>query len=214
MLYQGPAKKVTIYASERAQYHLQPLHNAILTYLLHKGVAGATAGRGSVPSYPAVEAAVRALAHVVEYAVWLRVPQTTVAEPGVNDLDAARHLVNEVLMRHPEGRDLDFDEQNRLLRSYGIDLWDTYAVASLDEATTAGEALGWDVVLKATAEHLRQRPDLAIHHFARRMLRGGSSIATRSRPSSSANRWSNPGSRTPGKRCLAPAVRCLAPFSL
>ena len=35
-------------------------------------VAGSSAGRGSVPSYPAVEAAVRALAHVVEYAVWLR----------------------------------------------------------------------------------------------------------------------------------------------
>ena len=25
----------------------------------------------------------------------------------------------------------------------------------------AGEALGWDVVLKATAEHLRERPDQA-----------------------------------------------------
>ena len=37
-------------------------------------VAGSTAGRGSVPSYPAVEAAVRALAKVVEYAVWLRTP--------------------------------------------------------------------------------------------------------------------------------------------
>ena len=124
-------------------------------------VAGSSAGRGSVPSYPAVEAAVRALAHVVEYAVWLRVPQATLVEPGVNDLDAARHLVNEVLMRHPEGRDLDFDEQYRLLTAYGIDLWDTYAVATLDEATTAGEALGWDVVLKATADHLRDRPDLA-----------------------------------------------------
>jgi acyl-CoA synthetase (NDP forming)/RimJ/RimL family protein N-acetyltransferase len=124
-------------------------------------VAGSSAGRGSVPSYPAVEAAIRALAHVVEYAVWLRVPQATLVAPGVNDLDAARHLVNEVLMRHPEGRDLSFDEQYRLLTAYGIDLWDTYAVATLDEATTAGEALGWDVVLKATADHLRDRPDLA-----------------------------------------------------
>ena len=124
-------------------------------------VAGSSAGRGSVPSYPAVEAAVRALAHVVEYAVWVRVPQSAVVEPGANDLDAARHLVNEVLMRHPEGRDLSFDEQFRLLTAYGIDLWDTYAVSTLDEATTAGEALGWDVVLKATADHLRDRPDLA-----------------------------------------------------
>lgn len=124
-------------------------------------VAGSSAGRGSVPSYPEVEASVRALAHVVEYAVWLRVPQASSVEPVANDLDAARHLVNEVLMRHPEGRDLDFVEQNRLLHAYGIDLWETYAVASLDEALTAGEALGWDVVLKATADHLRDRPDLA-----------------------------------------------------
>ena len=34
-------------------------------------LAGNTAGRGSVPSYPAVEPAVRALARVVEYAAWL-----------------------------------------------------------------------------------------------------------------------------------------------
>ena len=123
-------------------------------------VAGSSAGRGSVPSYPAVEAAVRALACVVEYAVWLRVPQSTVADVAA-DRDAARHLVNELLMNHPEGRDLDFGEQHRLLQAYGIDLWDTYAVETLDEATAAGEALGWDVVLKATADHLRDRPDLA-----------------------------------------------------
>ena len=123
-------------------------------------VAGSSAGRGSVPSYPAVEAAVRALACVVEYAVWLRVPQSTVADVAA-DRDAARHLVNELLMNHPEGRDLDSGEQHRLLQAYGIDLWDTYAVETLDEATAAGEALGWDVVLKATADHLRDRPDLA-----------------------------------------------------
>jgi acyl-CoA synthetase (NDP forming) len=89
------------------------------------------------------------------------VPQSTFTDSGPADLDAARHLVNEILMNHPEGRDLDFDEQHRLLGAYGIDLWDTYAVQSLDEATAAGEALGWDVVLKATADHLRDRPDLA-----------------------------------------------------
>src|SRR6185503_18603076 len=44
-------------------------------------VAGSTAGRGSVPSYPAVEAAVRALARVVEYAVWLRTPNGPTVVP-------------------------------------------------------------------------------------------------------------------------------------
>src|SRR5437773_7690918 len=45
MLKKGPAKKVTIYVNEDTQYHLQPLYEAILTYLMHKGVAGATATR-------------------------------------------------------------------------------------------------------------------------------------------------------------------------
>jgi len=45
MLKRGPAKKVTIYVNEDARYHLQPLYESILSYLLHKGVAGATATR-------------------------------------------------------------------------------------------------------------------------------------------------------------------------
>lgn len=124
-------------------------------------VAGSTAGRGSVPSYPAVEAAIRALAGVVEYAVWLRTPATHPAEEATVDRQAARRLVNELLMKHPEGHDLDPAEQRTLLSAYGIDLAETRPVASLEEAVDAGEALGWDVVLKATARHLRHRPDMA-----------------------------------------------------
>jgi len=45
MLSKGAAKKVTIFVNEDTQHHLQPLHEAILTFLLHKGVAGATATR-------------------------------------------------------------------------------------------------------------------------------------------------------------------------
>jgi PII-like signaling protein len=45
MLTKGPAKKVTIYVNEDAKHHLGSLHEAILMFLLHKGVAGATATR-------------------------------------------------------------------------------------------------------------------------------------------------------------------------
>jgi PII-like signaling protein len=45
MLQKGAAKRVTIYVNEDTQYHLGPLYEAILTFLLHKGVAGATASR-------------------------------------------------------------------------------------------------------------------------------------------------------------------------
>jgi len=45
MLQKGPAKKVTIYVNEDTQHHLGSLADAILTFLMHKGVAGATATR-------------------------------------------------------------------------------------------------------------------------------------------------------------------------
>jgi PII-like signaling protein len=45
MLTKGPAKKVTIFLNEDAQRHMTPLHDSIMTYLMHKGVSGATATR-------------------------------------------------------------------------------------------------------------------------------------------------------------------------
>jgi PII-like signaling protein len=45
MLQEGTARKVTIFINEDAQHHLGSLSGAILTFLLHKGVAGATATR-------------------------------------------------------------------------------------------------------------------------------------------------------------------------
>jgi PII-like signaling protein len=45
MLKKGQAKKVTIWVNEDARHHLTSLYEAILQYLLHKGVSGATASR-------------------------------------------------------------------------------------------------------------------------------------------------------------------------
>jgi PII-like signaling protein len=45
MLTKGPAKKVTIFVNEETRHHLGSLHDSIITLLLHKGVAGATATR-------------------------------------------------------------------------------------------------------------------------------------------------------------------------
>jgi len=45
MLSRGAAKKVTIYVNEDTQRHLAPLYDAILSFLMSKGVAGATATR-------------------------------------------------------------------------------------------------------------------------------------------------------------------------
>src|SRR5215467_6288732 len=45
MLTKGPAKKVTIFINEDTPHHMTALHDSIMTFLLHKGVSGATATR-------------------------------------------------------------------------------------------------------------------------------------------------------------------------
>jgi uncharacterized protein len=45
VLSKGAAKKVTIYLNEDTQRHLVPLYESILSFLMSKGVAGATATR-------------------------------------------------------------------------------------------------------------------------------------------------------------------------
>src|SRR5208282_5078517 len=45
MLQKGTAKKVTIFINEDTQHHFGSLCDSILTFLLHKSVAGATATR-------------------------------------------------------------------------------------------------------------------------------------------------------------------------
>ncbi len=123
--------------------------------------AGSTAGRGSVPSYPSPEDAVRALARVVEYAEWLATPETQRAHPTQADDERARRCLTSVLMSAPEGRELEQGEVAEVLAAYGIDLWPHRLARTKEEAVAAGEELGWDVVLKATAERVRHRPDLA-----------------------------------------------------
>jgi PII-like signaling protein len=43
MLTKGPAKKVTIFINEDTQHHMTALHDSIMSFLMHKGVSGATA---------------------------------------------------------------------------------------------------------------------------------------------------------------------------
>jgi acyl-CoA synthetase (NDP forming)/RimJ/RimL family protein N-acetyltransferase len=97
------------------------------TFLGFEGVPDALAAgdkdapaRGSVPSYPSPERAVRALGRAVRYATWRSTPPGTVPEFSDVDLAAARTLVAEVLAAAPEGRELSADEAGRLLGSLGV----------------------------------------------------------------------------------------------
>ena len=104
-------------------------------------VAGSTAGRGSVPSYPAVEAAVRALARVVEYAVWLRTPDGPPRRPRRVDPAAAKRLVNRLLSEHPDGVELDEDALDRAARGVRHRAVGGPSGRDLAEAQTAGREL-------------------------------------------------------------------------
>jgi len=119
------------------------------------------AGRGSVPSYGNPEAAVRALARAADYAAWLARPAGQLRSFDDLDLESAQALVAAILEDAPGGAELTHDQLRHLLGSYGIELWRRIGVMTRDEAVEAGGQLGWGVVLKATAPHLRSRPDLA-----------------------------------------------------
>ena len=125
-------------------------------------VAGSSAGRGSVPSYPAIESAVRALASVVGYAVWLRTPNGPAAT-----LDERRPRGGQEV-RQPGPRSSTPTVATSTRRSWPP-CWPATTstcgapLRSRPSARRSRPAreLDWDVVLKATTDRLRERPDLA-----------------------------------------------------
>jgi acyl-CoA synthetase (NDP forming)/GNAT superfamily N-acetyltransferase len=152
--------------AERGRHGDKPLLSSFLAAqglpdLLRVPDAEGAAGRGSVPSYSAPDSAVRALARAVGYARWRGRPEGEVLPTDEVDATGGRGVVTDVLVRESTGRRLTDDELERLLAAYGVVLWPRVAVSSVKAAVAAGEQLGWNVVLKATAERLRQRPDLA-----------------------------------------------------
>jgi acyl-CoA synthetase (NDP forming)/RimJ/RimL family protein N-acetyltransferase len=80
--------------------------------------------RGSVPSYPTPERAVRALARAVRYARWQRRPPSAVPELDRLDLTAARSVIESALALATDGTDggmLDPDRITALLISAGLE---------------------------------------------------------------------------------------------
>ncbi|MEV6981196.1 GNAT family N-acetyltransferase [Sphaerisporangium sp. NPDC051017] len=106
---------------------------------------GGDPGKGSIPSYPAAEEAVRALAHVVRYAAWRDRPQG--ATPSLDDVDTegARALVEDVLAGGGPGE----IDATGLLAEYGLEVWPAEPVHSAEEAVAAAERLGWPVVVRS-----------------------------------------------------------------
>ncbi|WP_405165681.1 GNAT family N-acetyltransferase [Nocardia sp. NBC_01499] len=121
--------------------------------------AGATAVRGSIPSYPDPERAARALARVRRYAEWRTRPVSQVLRPNGIETERAKRLVAQ-WMAESGGRRLTDLETVELLDCYGISVVEFREVRNADEAVAAAEELGYPVAAKATGEMWRRRPDL------------------------------------------------------
>ncbi len=118
---------------------------------------------GMLPRFDGSVDAIQALSALTSYAEWRDRDPGSVPMVEV-DTQAAKLVVNRILVEQPAGRELNETETADLLGTYGINLVPQFAVSSVAEAVAAGDQLGWNVVLKATSGAVRGRPDLASVH--------------------------------------------------
>jgi acyl-CoA synthetase (NDP forming)/RimJ/RimL family protein N-acetyltransferase len=156
-------EEVILALEQVAAEGVKPLIGVFLDFHPPLGSNGEPDSPGSLPRFDGSVDAIQALASLTAYAQWCA--QDPGAVPALEvDSQAARRVVNRVLARQPEGRELTTTETAELLGSYGINLVPQIAVSGLADAIAAGEQLGWNVVLKATTAAVRGRPDLASVH--------------------------------------------------
>lgn len=117
-----------------------------------------------IPSYPAAERAVKALAEAIRYGQWRRANAEAGQVPEFEDVDEAGTAAQLAgLLADVDGETVltltDWDARE-LLGRYGIRVQATLPAPSPDAAVRAAGILGYPVALKTTAPHLRHRADL------------------------------------------------------
>jgi acyl-CoA synthetase (NDP forming)/GNAT superfamily N-acetyltransferase len=117
--------------------------------------------REVVPAYAMPEDAVRALAAATRYAEWLARDRGVPVMPSGIDRAAAEAIVTAALHTHPDGRKLNPEEVTGLLAAYGITVWPSVPVRTVEEAVAAAESMGYPVVIKSVAPLLRHQPGLS-----------------------------------------------------
>lgn len=146
---------------ELAAHSTKPLLAAFLDFTEFDERADGPDDGQSLPIFEGPGDAIQALAAVSAYAHWRE--RDPGAVPLLDDIDpaAAHRVINQALARNPRGGRLSDDDAAAVLAAYGIELVRQRRVDTLDEALDAAAAYGWNVVLKATDERVRGRPDLA-----------------------------------------------------
>lgn len=115
-----------------------------------------------VPLYTSPTTAIGALAKTYGYQQWLDVPYEAIKEPEGIDADAASEYLSELAVSVSGSNLLELTESQsqKLLGFYGISLFSSKVVNTVEEAIEAADELGWPVALKANDPDLRQRLDL------------------------------------------------------
>ncbi|MFF4387803.1 GNAT family N-acetyltransferase [Streptomyces sp. NPDC001552] len=124
-----------------------------------------SAAGDSIPSYPAAERAVKAVAEAVRYGQWRRATADDDGRvPEYEDIDEAgtADRLARLLTDVDPGAVLTLTDRDArdLLAAYGIRVLPTLPAPSADAAVRAAGVLGYPVALKTTAPHLRHRADL------------------------------------------------------
>ncbi|MGW5396796.1 bifunctional acetate--CoA ligase family protein/GNAT family N-acetyltransferase [Streptomyces sp. NPDC003952] len=121
-------------------------------------------GVARIPSYPAAERAVKAVAEAVRYGQWRRGIAEVGQVPEFEDIDesGAAGQLSRLLAGVGEEQVVTLDDPaaRELLARYGIRVLSTLPAPSPDAAVRAAQVLGYPVALKTTAPHLRHRADL------------------------------------------------------
>ncbi|WP_270889158.1 bifunctional acetate--CoA ligase family protein/GNAT family N-acetyltransferase [Pedococcus sp. 5OH_020] len=139
----------------------------LATFLGMRGVSERLSGtapdgrRVVVPAYSMPEDAVRALAGATRYAEWRARDRGVPVRPAGIDREAAEQLVEKVLAESPDGRRLTQQEVTALLEPYGVRVWGSVPVRTVEEAVAAAESIGYPVVVKSVAPLMRHQPGLS-----------------------------------------------------
>lgn len=131
----------------------------------HAPAGPLSAAGDSIPSYPAAERAVKAVAEAVRYGQWRRATAEDDGRvPEYEDIDeaATADRLAGLLAEVDPGAVLTLADPDarELLAGYGIRVLPTLPAPSADAAVRAAGVLGYPVALKTTAPHLRHRADL------------------------------------------------------
>lgn len=111
-----------------------------------------------IPAFTFPEAAAVALAHAASYGEWRRAPEGSVLSFPDLDREVVRRTVDAVLGRG--GGWATPDEAQSLLRAVGIPAAGGALAATVDEAVSAADRLGYPVVLKAAGPRIVHKTEM------------------------------------------------------